>query len=237
MPQSERIIFNGHELSSQVPGAHVIEITIGNIGIEHNSQARVASFGSIFASKRDSVRPISIQVELPFDQEAAIINYNLLRAWAESDQPAPLHFPDRTNGYLNCIVSGISNMSVKTWYEPITISFVAYDPYFYGVTQRTQCGEFFRVAGDAPADFIITMQNDAAISNPAWLIDDVQHISFTGSVGAGLLTIDSSKGLAMLGDQQIMSLLNYETRFTPLAPGSHSITGSGGEISWIERWR
>ena len=75
MPQSERIIFNGHELSSQVPGAHVIDITIGNISIEHNSQARVARFGSIFTSKRDSVRPISIQVELPFDQEAAMVWY------------------------------------------------------------------------------------------------------------------------------------------------------------------
>lgn len=237
MPLSERIIFNGRELSSQVPGAHVIEITVGNITIEHNAQPRIASPGSIYASKRDGIRPVTIQIELPFDKESAIINYNLLRAWAESEQPAPMYLPNKTNGYLNCIISSISDMDVKTWYEPITLLFTAYDPYFYGVTQQAECGEDFRVAGDAPADFVISKLNASAVASPAWLIDGVQHISFTGSVGAGLLTIDSEKGLAKLGDQSIMALLNYETRFTPLSPGYHTITGSGGSISWIERWK
>ena len=237
MPLSERIIFNGRELSSQVPGAHVIEITVGNIAIEHNAQPRIAGSGSIYASKRDGIRAVTIQIELPFDKESAIINYNLLRAWAESEQPAPMYLPNKTNGYLNCIISSISNMDVKTWYEPITLLFTAYDPYFYGVTQQVECGEAFRVAGDAPADFVITKLNASATASPAWLIDGVQHISFTGSVGAGLLTIDSAKGLAKLGDQSIMALLNYDTRFTPLPPGYHTITGSGGFISWIERWK
>ena len=107
MPLSERIIFNGRELSSQVPGAHVIEITVGNITIEHNAQPRIASPGSIYASKRDGIRPVTIQIELPFDKESAIINYNLLRAWAESEQPAPMYLPNKTNGYLNCIISSI----------------------------------------------------------------------------------------------------------------------------------
>ena len=237
MPLSERIIFNGHELSSQVPGAHVIEITVGDISMEHNTQQRISSPGSIFASKRDGTRTISIQIELPFDKEDAIINYNLLRAWAETNQPAPLYLPNRTNGYINCIISSVSNMNIKTWYEPVSLTFVAYDPYFYGVTQTADCDETFRVSGDADADFVLTKQNDAAIVNPSWLIDGTQHISFTGTIGAGLLTIDSSKGLAQLGNQSVMALLNYETRFTPLAPGTHTLTGSGGSISWIERWR
>ena len=237
MSVSEKIVFNGHELSASVPDSHVIDISVGSVSIEHNAQARVINAGSIFISKRDTTRTVTIQVELPLDRESALNNYNLLRAWAESNQPAPLYLPNCDKGYLQCILSAMGTMPVKSWYEPIELTFTAYDPYFYGETKTAECGSTFTIGGDALVDFTISMQNETALTDPAWTIDGVQKISFTGSIGAGLLLIDSSKGLATLAGQSVMTQLNYETRFTPLSTGNHTITGSGGTISWIERWR
>ena len=234
---SEKIIFNGYELTGQVPEAHVIDITIGAIASEHVSQSRATRAGSIFISKRDALRSITLQVELPLDKENAAINYNLLRAWAESDQPAPLYLPSRTNGYINVILSSISDLNIKTWYEPIALQFVAYDPYFYGVQQRESIGKRFKVAGDVAADFTIIRNGSTAIVDPVWRIDGMQSIGLTGSVGAGTLRVETKRSVVTLNGDSIMPQLNYSSRFTPLSPGYHTISGPDGTVSWIERWR
>lgn len=237
---NERIQFHSQYLDQAVENVHVIDIQIGAIALEHKTQARAAGAGSHFFGRRDATRKITIKVELPIDhQEDAAVNYNHLRAWADTVQPMPMKLPGQP-GTINCCLLSMSDLDLKNWYEPITCNFIAYDPYFYGTKKEVLCtsaGAEFDVDGDADADFVITKTNSASVSNPAWLIDGVQHISFTGSVGAGLMVIDSQKGLATLGDQSIMPMLNYETRFNPLSPGTHIISGSGGVLSWVERWR
>lgn len=237
MSLSEKIIFDGRELARHVPGIHVIDISIGSISREHNSQARTQRAGSMFASKRDSTRSITIQVELPLNKEEAALNYNLLQAWADSDQPAPLYLPNRVNSYINVVISDITELNIKTWYEPISLEFVAYDPYFFGVQCQESVGQRFRVAGDVETDFIIKSNNELAITDPKWLIDGKQFIGFTGSIGAGLLMIDTKRSIATLNGDSIMPKLNYDSRFYPLSPGYHTISGPSGTVTWTERWR
>lgn len=239
MSLSEKITLGGRELQAQVPGCHVLDINLGAIPVEHTAQARVLGSGSIFARKRDGVRTISLQVELPFERQDAIISYNKLRVWAETEQPTPMCLPNKGNGYINVILSTMSELSVREWYQPITLTFIAYDPYFYGMTRVANVGDTFRVRGDVPTPFKISLQVQAAIQNPKWTIDDKNVIALTGSVSVGALVIDGDQGGHItLGGESIDRQIDLVSRFTLLSPGLHQIKSEhGGIVSWTERWR
>lgn len=237
MSLHESIVFNGIELTSHIPGSHVTSINVGQIEIEHVASARVSRAGSLFSHKRDTTRPISISVELPMDDREGIMrNYNLLRMWADSEQPQPLYLPDH-DGYIYCVLDSMSELNILTWYEPIEVVFIAYDPYFYGLPRSGDVGTAFYVFGDVSVPFKIECTIEEAVEAPSWLIDDVFTIALTGSVGAGSLVIETERGLVTLNGDSINSQISLATRFKELAPGKHTITGTAGKISWIERWK
>lgn len=237
MSLHETIVFNGIELTNHIPGSHVIDINVGQIEIEHVASARVSRTGSLFSHKRDATRPITISVELPIDDREGIMrNYNLLRTWADSEQPQPLYLPDY-DGYIYCILNSMSELSIRTWYEPIEIVFIAYDPYFYGLSRSSDVGTAFYVFGDVAVPFKIECTIEKTVEDPSWLIDDAFTIALTGSVGVGTLVIDTVHGLVTLNGDSINTQISLATRFKELAPGKHTITGTTGKISWIERWK
>ena len=237
MSLRENVIFNGIDLIGHIPGAHVTDIEVGNIEIEHVTSARVLRAGSLFARKRDGTRTISISVELPLDErEGCMRNYSMLRMWAESEQPQPLFLPDY-DGHINCVLQSISALNIKTWYEPVSLVFVAYDPYFYGHARVASIGDAFTVAGDVGVPFQIRCSIASAINSPSWTVDDQFPIALMGDVGAGLLIVDTERGLATLNGDSINSQISLATRFNDLAPGKHKIAGTAGSVSWIERWK
>ena len=237
MSLHENVVFNGVDLTGHIPGAHVLDIEVGNIEIEHVTSARILRAGSLFARKRDGVRTISISIELPFDdREGCMRNYSMLRMWAESEQPQPLSLPDY-DGHINCVLQSISALNIKTWYEPVSLVFVAYDPYFYGHARAASIGDAFTVAGDVGVPFQIRCSIASAINSPSWTVDDQFPIALMGDVGAGLLIVDTERGLATLNGDSINSQISLATRFNDLAPGKHKIAGTTGSVSWIERWK
>lgn len=233
----ENVIFNGVDLIGHIPGAHVTDIKVGNIEIEHVTSARVLRAGSLFARKRDGARTISISVELPLDErDGCMRNYNLLRMWAELEQPQPMFLPDY-DGHINCVLQSISALNIKTWYEPVVLVFVAYDPYFYGIARTASIGDTFTVAGDVDVPFQIRCTLNSAVDSPSWTIDGNTTIALTGSVGVGLLVVDTERGLVTLNGDSINSQISLATRFNDIAPGTHEIEGTAGTVSWIERWK
>lgn len=237
MSLHESVVFNGIELASHIPGSHVIDISVGQIEIEHVASARVSRAGSMFSHKRDATRPIVISVELPIDDREGIMrNYNLLRMWADSEQPKPLYLPNH-DGYILCILESMSELNVRAWYEPIELAFIAYDPYFYCLPQTIEVGSQFHVNGDAPVPFKIECRIDAAVEAPSWQIDDTFGIALIGTVGVGSLVIDTERGLVTLNGESINSQISLASRFKELVPGKHTITGTAGKIAWIERWK
>lgn len=237
MSLHESIVFNGIELASHIPGSHITDINVGSIETEHVASARITRAGSLFSHKRDATRSISISVELPLDDREGIMrNYNLLRMWAESDQPKPLYLPDH-DGYIHCILDSMSELNIRTWYEPIEVTFIAYDPYFYGTERKSDIGENFLVSGDVSVPFEIECTLENAVESPSWLIDDAFTIALTGTVGAGTLVIDTERGLVTLNGDSINDQISLATRFNELSPGVHTITGFSGSVIWIERWK
>ena len=163
-------------------------------------------------------------------------NYSMLRMWAESEQPQPLFLPDY-DGHINCVLQSISALNIKTWYEPVVLVFAAYDPYFYGIARTASIGDTFTVAGDVDVPFQIRCTLDSAVDSPSWTIDGNTTIALTGSVGVGLLVVDTERGLVTLNGDSINSQISLATRFNDIAPGTHEIEGTAGTVSWIERWK
>ena len=237
MSLHETVVYNGISLTGHIPGSHVTNIKVGSVGTEHVTSARVARAGALFSHKRDVSRTITISVELPIDdREGIMLNYNRLRTWAESEKPQPLYLPNYDR-YIYCVLDSMSEQNIRAWYEPIDIVFIAYDPYFHGLLRRGEVGTTFYVLGDVAVPFIIECTVKEAVENPNWLIDEIFTIALNGSVGVGALVIDTERGLVTLNGNSINAQISLDTRFNELSPGSHTITGLSGRISWIERWK
>lgn len=237
MSLHESVVFNGIELASHIPGSHVTDINVGSIETEHVTSARVARAGSMFSHKRDATRPVTLSIELPIDNREGIMHsYNQLRMWAESEQPQPLYLPNYDR-YIYCILRSMSELNISEWYKPIEVSFIAYDPYFYGLTRNGDVGTTFHVLGDVAVPFKIECTIEEAVEAPSWLVDDAFSIALTGSVGVGSLVIDTERGLVSLNGESINAQISLASRFKELTPGKHTITGTAGKIAWIERWK
>lgn len=234
---SERIVFDGRELGNSVPNAHVLDIIVGAISNAVYSQERGQGAGSIFAFARDGIRNIRISVELPLDQDAALTCYNNLRAWAASSQPARLVLPGTPPGHLMAVLTEMTELSMRDYYEPIDLTFTAFDPYFIGTERSEEVGNTFTVGGDVAADFVITATIAEAVTAPTWLIDETRKIALTGTVGVGTLTINTETGAVELNGDSIKAQIDLTSRFYPLEPGTHIITGPDATITWSERWR
>ena len=235
---SEQVFFNGYALNDVVPDSHVLDIIIGSILVEHKMRDGVASPGALFAGKRDGVRTIIIRVELPMEKSTALINYNKLRRWAESDMPQPMYLPDESRGYINVVLSSMTELSIGEWYQPIEMEFTAYDPYFYGVERVATVNTPFFVAGDIDIWYQIEAALPAAITSPAWTLDGNSVIAMTGQIGAGDLMIVTERGLVLLNDDSINASLSLATRFVRLTPGNHIITSAvDSNIKWREGYR
>ena len=164
-------------------------------------------------------------------------NYNNLRMWADSEQPQPLYLPNHDCCYINCILSSMSELDVSTWYKPIEVVFVAYDPYFYGIKHSQLIGKSFSVICDAEVPFKIECDLTQSVSNPSWQIDSMYTIELLGSVGVGALVVDTERKLVTLNGDSINAQISMATRFHDLKPGKHTIIGTAGTVSWIERWK
>lgn len=235
---SERVIFDGKALQDMIPGAHVVDIVVYPIAIEHTAQEHAEGPGSLFVRKRDSVRPIRLRVELPMDKGMSMINYNLLRQWAESEIARPLYLPNEQRGYINCVLSSMTELNVWSWYEPVEMDFIAYDPYFYGVERVATANTPFVVAGDISTWYRIEATLQTAVASPVWIIDGITTVGLSGTIGVGNLVIYAERGLVTLGDNSINASLSMATRFKRLAPGKHTIVSTvASKIYWREGFR
>lgn len=244
MPLSENLTINGIALSTAIPGAHVLDVLIGAVEYEHYSTARIKSVGSLFSHKHDGVRKITIKIELPINkQEDCLIHYSALRAWAEYEQPVQVYLPvnarEYGDTYINCILTSISDLDVRRWYEPIELVFTAYDPYFYGGSFLVQCGETFTVSnGNAPPKYSIYASLKQAQNGVYWSLDGKATITLNGLIGVGGLQVDPDTGLISLSGNSINHLLALDSRFFEISIGEqHVFSGTCGHLSYIVRWK
>lgn len=234
------VSYNGVLLQTAIPGAQVIDIAVQPIPIIFTKLDRAAGDGSLLVRRKLPERTVKIIVELPLNgaqgQFAAYVR--LLRNWADFGEELPLVLPDYSGKYLNCALTNINDISLKSWHNPVELTFTAYDePCFLSSTESTApVGLRFDVAGDLPVRPVITHVITTTLQNPQWALNPANVIRLYGTFESGTITIDMKKGYVSNGNNSLMQYLTTNSRFFELKTGTNVIIGSGGTIKWRERW-
>lgn len=235
------VSYNGVLLQTAIPGAQVIDVAVQPIPIMFTKLDRAAVDGSLLVRRKLLERTVKISVELPLNPALGqFAGYaRLLRNWADYGVELPLTLPDYPGKYLNCALTNINDISLKSWHNPVELTFTAYDePCFLSSTESTaSVNASFTVAGDLPVRPVITHVITTALQNPSWSLNQANAISLIGTFESGTITIDMKKGYVRNGSNSLMQYLTGSSRFFELKKGANTITGpSGGTVKWRERW-
>lgn len=237
------VTFGGRMITDFIPRANILDIRIGAPGIETTTVPRGYKSGSDFVHRRHTTRTIEIEVELPLDRETYPENVQLLRAWADADEPTEMILSAYRDRKIDVTCTNINDFSQKEWWMPVILTFEAWDPYFVSRAARTAgIGSSFTIGGDAPPIMTISHElgTTGRLATPKWTLDGAKHIALSGTYTAGEVKIDCETGTLTHNSNNIASDLTLSSRMMPFAeikPGEHTITGpSGGVITWYERW-
>lgn len=193
--------------------------------------------GAEFVRVKDGNRTVTITFGLlEQDYEKRRRYIEAITRWALSDQPAPMQLPYHQNRALDVICTGLPEPSTREWWESrLALTFTAYDPYFYDITERSEsCGTAFYVLGDAPPLMRITRTLADAATDQAYS-DGTDTMTFS-SIPAGNLVIDLTRQTAAVGANSIMQYFTLVSSFIIPRTGSMTITGTG-TVYWRERWK
>ena len=193
--------------------------------------------GAEFVRVKDGNRTVTITFGLlEQDYEKRRRYIEAITRWALSDQPAPMQLPYHQNRALDVICTGLPEPSTREWWESrLSLTFTAYDPYFYDITERSEsCGTAFYVLGDAPPLMRITRTLADAATDQAYS-DGADTMTFS-TVPAGNLVIDLTRQTAAVGATSIMQYFTLVSSFIIPRTGSMTITGTG-TVYWRERWK
>lgn len=237
------VTFDGRMITDFIPRANILDIRIGAPGIETTAVVRGYSAGSDFVHRRHTTRIIEIEVELPLDRDTYPENVQLLRAWADTDEPAEMILSAYRDRKINVTCTNTNSFSQKEWWMPVILTFEAWDPYFISRAVRSaDVGSTFTINGDAPPLMTISHNLGTAskLTAPKWTLDGAKYIALAGTYTAGEVKVDCTNGTFTHNSNNIASDLTLSSRLMPFAeikPGEHTISGpSGGTVTWYERW-
>jgi phage-related protein len=232
------VSFDGIGIGSAVQGAQVINIEIGAAGIETRTLDKVFRAGNYFRSRRNTTRPVTVTVELPLDRDTYADNVRRVIEWASSSEPKALMLEVYPGMELYAVLTDVSSFTQKNWWEPVTLTFTANDPYFQDIAlTHENVGTQFTVAGDAPVSLKITHVVSSTLTQPQWTIDNGDYIKLTGTYSSGTIVIDMEHFTVTRNGTPIAADIALTSRFQETPTGSHIVTGpAGGLVEWRERW-
>lgn len=197
--------------------------------------------GILLMDRRHAERIITATFEL--NGKSAAANEALavqLARWAESSAPGQLVHPERPEAFYLAQLAGMSEPDLAEAFPTIDVDFICADPYAYSLAEQSaQVGTSFTVQGDVPALPVITLVPTSNLAGGIWVLGG-QTISILGyTLQAGhSIVIDCAKRVITDNGQPdaIMQKLSLQSDWITLSPGSRSITGPGGTITWRTTW-
>lgn len=236
--QSDRVIFNGIDLSSLVmcrvqrPIMAEVSPTFEEIPGRN---------GSIFKSvKRKSYTlPVEIYLRTEDRREIEHVRHDLAEAlWV--DEPAPLYLPDDPTRYLMAIVTGSTDLDVLEDDCPTTtINFYIGDPDYYGQKHRlsfTNGGtKVFAVGGNLPAWPVLTVKpttSSLKITNS----DTGEFVKLKTTSGATVVLDFESEHATSNGS---VAQVSDDSDYFTIKDRAHLVIEGGASsviIDWVERW-
>lgn len=135
--QTDRVIFNGHDLSALVsckvnrPIMAPVNANFESVSGRHGELFKSAYFGGYDL-------PVDIWLRSDDRRDAAAVRHALAELLC-TDEPAPLVLPDDPTRYLLAIVSGSTDLGEITDACPsTTVTFHVGDPFYYGNKRRVE---------------------------------------------------------------------------------------------------
>lgn len=231
------VIYHGVALEDVIP-ARILDVKVSSIKTKVTARDRAVMDGAVFVSRRGESRTVTVLFTvLERDMTLRAEHAQKLRAWATADKPAPLTVPQRAHQRLMAVCTALPDVSGRDWWEQLSMTFTAYDPYFVDAAQKmVPCGLPFLVEGSGPPEIFLRAALEEAITAPDWSLDGAKTLGLTGSVGPGALEIDFGSQSITLNGDSIMDRYAFGSTFFDIGPGPHTVTGTGA-LYWRERWQ
>lgn len=227
------ITFRNVDLEAAVPGIKIEDIRVSPIELSATVRPRPIFAGADFVRMVQGIRTVEITFGIikqdPSQRQQAIAS---LTQWARSDTPQPMSLPYHTGKLIDVICTSLPGPSTRQWWESrLSVTFTAYDPYFYSTTEKSAaCGTAFSVGGDAPPKMRITGTGGGGKT-----YSDGAHTMTFSSVPSGSMVIDLNRQTASVGGVSIMQYYSFNSAFIVPRTGTITISGSG-TVYWRERW-
>ena len=234
---SDRVIFNGHDLSTLVyckvqrPIMAPVTATFESVAGRHGEL-----FKSAYRSGYDL--PVDMWLRSNDRRDVAEVRHKLAQAlW--SDEPAPLFLPDDPTRYLMAIVSGATDLGEITDDCPATtVTFHVGDPAYYGQKRRVEAkaGTFtVNAGGDLPAYLKITAKPS---SSAAYIrnVDTGEHVKIASSANSGsTIRLDMAAERATVNNQAAAVTIDSDF-FEINGRTTLQISSGTALLEWRERW-
>ena len=236
--QSDRIIFNGKDLSKLAyckvrrPIMATVNATFESVPGRHGEV-----FKSAFRGGYDL--PVEIWLRTEDRREVAEMRHRIAAAlW--TDEPAPLYLPDDPTRYLLAIVSGSTDLDEITDDCPTTtVTFHIGDPDFYGQKRRMEVSEgssYVNAGGNRPTFLNVTATPS---SGDSWRITNIDTGEFV-EIDADLtpsstIRVDMAAERATVNGQT--APVTIDSDYFDINGRCHlNITGGTAILEWVERW-
>lgn len=236
--QTDRVIFNGHDLSALVsckvnrPIMAPVNANFESVSGRHGELFKSAYFGGYDL-------PVDIWLRSDDRRDAATVRH-LLAQMLYTDEPAPLFLPDDPTRYLMAIVSGSTDLGEITDDCPYTtVTFHVGDPFYYGNKRRVevQAGEFaINAGGSRPAALSITAHPEPGVAWSIGNLDTGEKVQLDMDVAAdSVVRVDM--GLERVTVNNQVAPVTLDSDFFEIN-GRMKLRLSSGRalLEWRERW-
>lgn len=235
--QTDRVIFNGHDLSTLVyckvnrPIMADVSALFESIAGRHGELFKAAYRGGYDL-------PVDMWLRSEHRRDVAEVRHRLAEMlW--TDEPAPLYLPDDPTRYLLAIVLGSTDLGEITDDCPFaTVTFHVGDPDYYGRKRRVDAsaGTFtVNAGGNLPACLSITAKPGAGSSWSITNLDTGEFVSVAATLTASsVLRVDMALERATVNNQAAPVTINSD--FFEINGRTRLQISSGAVLEWRERW-
>ena len=235
--QTDRVVFNGHDLSELVfckvhrPIMATVDATFEDVPGGHGERLKNA---------RRAGYDLEVEVWLRAERRREVAEArHRLAAMLWSDEPAPLYLPDDPTRHLMAIVTGDTDLGeICDGCPTATVKFHVTDPDYRGQARRIDFtgAASFSVGGTLPAPVKATARPGACDSWRLTNQDTGEYVEVMGPIAAdSVVRLDMEAERATLGGKtaQVSILSDFFT----VAGRAHLKASSGTvTVEWEERW-
>mgnify|MGYP003044787410 FL=1 len=236
--QSDRVIFNGHDLSSLV----YCKINRPLMPpVEASFEAVPGRHGEVF--KRSLLKgydlPVEIWLRSEHRRDVAEIRHQLA-AMLWTDEPSPLRLPDDPTRYLMAVVSGDTDLGEITDDCPqATVTFHVGDPVYYGQKRRVEVSAgnaFVNAGGTWPSSIRVTAKPGAVAKWRITNADTGEFVALEGSFSSSTtIGVDMGAERATINNQN--APVTIDSDFFEISGRTHLVVSSGTAVlEWVVRW-